>query len=141
MLEVKVNELVEGCMPKKIEVGDWIDLYAADDVIMNPGDIKYIPLGVAMELPKGYEAIVASRSSVAKNWGLIAINGIGIIDNSFNGDEDEWMWPVYATRHAYIEKGTRLCQFRIIKNQEEIDFNKCTSLGNENRGGYGSTGL
>ena len=137
---IKVNVLVDGCRPKQFDNGDWVDLYTSEDIVLKPGDFKYIPLGVAMELPKGYEALMAPRSSTFKNWGLLQSNSIGVFDESFCGDDDQWMFPVYATREVKIPKGTRLCQFRVIEHQPAIEFDEVETLGNPNRGGWGSSG-
>lgn len=94
-----------------------------------------------MKLPEGYEAIMSPRSSTFKNWGLIQTNSIGVIDSTFNGDNDIWMFPAYATKAVTIPAGTRLCQFRIQKEQPKIEFNVVESLGEEDRGGLGSSGL
>lgn len=93
-----------------------------------------------MALPQGYEAIMAPRSSTFKRWGLLQTNSVGIIDNSFQGDGDEWKFPAYATRSIIIPKGTRICQFRIIKNQPTISFNEVEHLNSVDRGGLGSSG-
>lgn len=119
---------------------DWIDLRSSETVELKKGDFKLIPLGIAMELPKGYEAHVVPRSSTFKNYGVLQVNSCGIIDGSYCGDEDMWRMPVYATRDTVIEKNERICQFRIVKNQPKIVFEEVSSLGNENRGGFGSTG-
>ena len=100
-----------------------------------------IPLGVAMELPKGYEAHVVPRSSTFKNYGLLQVNSCGIIDGSYCGDEDMWRMPVYATRDTVVNLNDRICQFRIMQNQPQIVFQEVNALGNSNRGGFGSTGL
>ena len=121
--------------------GDWIDLRSAERVVLRKGDYKRISLGVAMELPEGYEAIVAARSSSFEKWGFIPVNGIGIIDNSYNGNGDIWNLLVYATRDAIIEKDERIAQFRILKNQPVISFSEVEDLGHEDRGGIGSTGV
>ena len=121
--------------------GDWIDLRSAERVVLRKGDYKRISLGVAMELPEGYEAIVAARSSSFEKWGFIPVNGIGIIDNSYNGNNDIWNLLVYATRDAIIEKDERIAQFRILKNQPVISFSEVEDLGHEDRGGIGSTGV
>jgi len=120
--------------------GDWIDLRAAIDIDLNFLEFTYIPLGVCMELPKGYSAIVAPRSSTYKKWGIVVANSVGIIDESYNGDHDEWHLPVIALRHTHIYKNDRICQFRIIKKSPDIEFVPVTTLGNTNRGGLGSTG-
>ena len=119
---------------------DWIDLRAAADVALKKGEFKLIPLGVAMELPKRYEAHIVPRSSTFKNYGVIQTNGVGIIDESYCGDNDQWMMPVYATRDVVIHKNDRICQFRIEKHQPELMFDEVSRLEHEDRGGFGSTG-
>lgn len=119
---------------------DWIDLRAAETVELKAGDFKLISLGVAMELPEGYEAHVVPRSSTFKNYGILQVNSCGIIDGSYCGDEDLWYMPVYATRDTVVQKNDRICQFRIFKNQPKLVFEEVERLGNRNRGGFGSTG-
>ena len=120
--------------------GDWIDLRAAEDMKLWAGHDYYIPLGISVELPEGYEAHIAPCSSAFKRWGIIQANSVGVIDNSYCGDNDIWMMPVYATRFTKIHKNDRICQFRIIRKQPEIVFETVDHLGNEDRGGFGSTG-
>ncbi len=119
---------------------DWIDLRASETVELRAGEFKLIPLGVAMELPRGYEAHVVPRSSTFKNYGILQTNSCGIIDGSYCGDQDMWRMPVYATRDTVIGKNERICQFRIVENQPKIVFEEVSSLEGENRGGFGSTG-
>lgn len=119
---------------------DWIDLRASETVELKAGEFKLIPLGVAMELPKGYEAHVVPRSSTFKNYGLLQVNSCGIIDGSYCGDEDMWRMPVYAIRDTVVNLNDRICQFRIMQNQPQIVFQEVNALGNSNRGGFGSTG-
>lgn len=126
---------------EKIAIGDWIDLRAADNVVMGEGDFKLIPLGVSMQLPDEYEAHVVPRSSTFKNFGIIQVNSQGVIDNSYCGDDDQWFFPALAMRDTGIMKNERICQFRIFKKQPEIEFEEVETLGNENRGGHGSTGV
>jgi dUTP pyrophosphatase len=125
---------------ERFNVGDWIDLRAAEDVMIDSGQFKLIPLGVAMELPHGYEALVAPRSSTFKKLGIILANSIGIIDESYKGDNDEWHFPAYAVKDTFIHKNERICQFRIIRHQPMIHLLEVDHLGNEDRGGIGSTG-
>lgn len=120
---------------------DWIDLRASETVELKTGDFKLIPLGIAMELPAGYEAHVVPRSSTFKNYGILQTNSCGVIDGSYCGDQDMWKMPVYATRDTVIYKNDRICQFRIVENQPEILFEEKASLSNENRGGFGTTGV
>ncbi|RKI83902.1 deoxyuridine 5'-triphosphate nucleotidohydrolase [bacterium 1xD42-87] len=119
---------------------DWIDLRAAEDVDLRKGEFKLIPLGVAMELPEGYEAHVVPRSSTFKNFGIIQTNHQGVIDCSYNGDNDQWFMPVYAVRDTQIHVNDRICQFRIMENQPKIVFDEVKSFNNKDRGGHGSTG-
>lgn len=126
-------------MPYQHET-DWIDLRAAEDMHMIPEEFAIIPLGVSMELPEGYEAHVCARSSTFKNWGIIMVNGMGIIDEGYCGDDDIWGFPAYATRAVTIHKGDRIAQFRIVKKQPTIEFEQVDNLGNESRGGFWSTG-
>lgn len=119
---------------------DWIDLYAAETITLRAGESALIPLGVAMALPEGYEAHVAPRSSTFKTYGLLQSNGVGVVDWSYRGDEDQWKMPVYATRDVTVEAGSRICQFRIVRNQPPISFQVCDHLDGPSRGGFGSTG-
>ena len=124
----------------KIEQGDWIDLRAAETVVMNEGEYKLISLGVSMQLPKGYEAHLAPRSSTFKNFGITCANSIGIIDESYCGDNDIWHFPAIAKRNTIIYKGERICQFRIVKKMPQVQLIEVDTLGNADRGGIGSTG-
>lgn len=119
---------------------DWIDLRVAEDVVMKKGEFRLMRLGVAMELPQGYEAHVVPRSSTYKNFGLIQTNHMGVIDESYKGDADEWKWPALAMRDTEVHVGDRLCQFRIMKHQPQINFLEVDSLENEDRGGFGTSG-
>ena len=119
---------------------DWIDMRASEEVTLKAGEFKLIPLGVAMQLPKGYEAHLVPRSSTFKTWGIIQTNSMGVVDCSYCGDNDMWRMPVYATRDPQIHINDRIAQFRIVKNQPQIDFVEVESLGNDDRGGFGSTG-
>jgi len=120
---------------------DWIDLRAAEDVVLKAGEFKLIPLGVAIALPKGYEAHVVPRSSTFKNFGILQANSCGIIDESYSGDNDQWMMPVYAVRDTEIHFNDRICQFRIFEHQKSFSFTEVSHLEGEDRGGFGSTGV
>lgn len=139
VIKVKYHEDIEKI--EKISNGDWVDLRAARDVIIRKGDFKLIPLGVSIKLPEGYEAILAPRSSTFKRYGIIQTNSIGVIDESYCGDDDQWMMPVYAVRTTMVHKNDRICQFRIIKHQPELEFEEVESMDTESRGGFGSTGV
>ena len=133
----------EGAIPKFISKGDWVDLYVSSSFgnrYYKAGEASVVPLGVAMRLPKGFEANVVSRSSSFKKFGFIQVNSYGIIDNSYSGDNDEWKYPAYALRDTVIRKGDRICQFRIMKKQPELEFVEVDALKAMDRGGFGSTG-
>lgn len=125
---------------EKIEKGDWIDLRAAEDVHLNQFEYRKISLGISMELPDGYEAHISPRSSTFEKFGILQVNSVGVIDNSYKGDGDIWKFPALAIRPTTIEKGNKICQFRIVEKQPNILFHEVESLGNEDRGGFGSTG-
>lgn len=156
-LKIKVKEITKGCMPVVIEQGDWIDLKLAEDVKFTGTDvqsrkIKYLPLGIAMELPKGFEAYVLPRSSTPNKWNIEVANSQAVIDESYKGDEDEWKLITKAFKAIEIPKGTRICQFRIMPKMNAsfwtklkwlfsngVELIKVDSLNNKNRGGIGST--
>lgn len=119
---------------------DWIDLRAAERVELKAGEYRLIHLGVAMQLPEGYEAHIVPRSSTFKNFGIIQTNSFGVVDNKYSGPNDWWHMPVYAARDTVIEVNDRICQFRIQKNQPAIGFEEVEELMAEDRGGFGSTG-
>lgn len=147
LIKKHVEDLV---LPQKIEQGDWIDLRAAEDIFIPMGEAAVISLGVSMKLPDGYEAHIAPRSSTFKNFGIIMVNSLGIVDNSCCGNDDIWKFPAFCIRgnHLHgevtgtmIHKNDRICQFRIMKKQPEIEFEEVTFLDSVNRGGIGSTGV
>lgn len=126
---------------EKISKGDWIDLRAAEDVDLKAGDFKIISLGVSMKLPDGYEAHIVPRSSTFKKWGILQTNHMGVIDNSYSGDNDIWGMPVIAMRDTLIKKNDRICQFRIFKKMDDVQFFEVEHTGDTDRGGFGSTGV
>ena len=133
---------------------DWIDLRSAEDVNMKAGEAplfffcfsgavteaRLISLGIAVQLPKGYEAHVVPRSSTFKNFGLIQTNHMGVIDESYCGDHDEWKVPVMAVRDTCIHVNDRICQFRIMAHQPALQFEEVEHLEGCDRGGFGTTG-
>lgn len=168
-LKIKVKTLMGGCLPKIIQKGDWVDLYCAETTELKAPqagvlkrntnerdvtfEVTYIPLGVAMELPKGFEAIVLPRSSTPKNFGIMCANSMGVIDHSFKGNNDEWKFPAVTLRKTTIEKGDRICQFRIQLSQKAtflqklkwlfssgIELIEVKELSNNDRDGLGSSG-
>lgn len=128
---------------KKLEKGDWIDLAAAEDIVIEPMSFKLIDLGIAMKLPEGYEAHIVPRSSTFKHWHIIQTNHMGVIDNSYSGPEDWWKFPAFnlsTTEATLIKKGERICQFRIETQQPDVLFDELNFQEGVNRGGFGSTG-
>ena len=142
-MKIRVKYMNDVERLSKIITGDWIDIRCAskDDIVMKAGEFKLIPLGFAMELPKGYEAHVAPRSSTFKNFGIIQTNHLGVIDESYNGDNDYWFYPAYALRDTVIKFNDRIGQFRIVEKMPSVEFEEVEMLGNKDRGGHGSTGI
>lgn len=153
-MKIKVKEIVEGCMPIRVEgdKSDCFDLVLGEDVTLKKGELFIARLGVAMELPKGMVAKVISRSSTPSKWNVQIANSIGLIDNAYNGDIDEWKAPLLAIKATTIPKGTRICQFEIVPSQfatawqkikwvfsNKVELVQVDHLGNDNRGGIGST--
>lgn len=153
--------LIEGFVPIVHDKGDWVDLKSAGTYFMSKPDPSHeivfdntlISLGISMKLPKGFEAIVAPRSSLFKKKGIILANSIGIIDNSYSGNDDIWKFHAIALKSTIIERGERICQFRIQPSQKanvwtklrwmfvrKITFKQVNDLKSTNRGGIGSTG-
>lgn len=140
-MELKIKYFTDIEPIKFIEnKSDWYDLRSAEDVELKAGEFKLIKLGVAIQLPKGYEAIIAPRSSTFKNFGILQTNSIGVVDETYCGDDDQWMMPALAMRDTVIHKNDRICQFRIIAHQPPVTITTVEHLHNANRGGIGSTG-
>lgn len=140
MLTIKIKYLRDIEPIANLFVGDWIDLRCGKNIILRPFQYEAIPLGVAMELPEGYSAVIAPRSSLFKKFHVLCANSIGVVDNSYKGDNDEWHFLAYPQAHVFIPKNERICQFRLIPKGEEILFKEVQMLGNPDRGGIGSTG-
>lgn len=141
MLEIKVKYFADVEPIKFIEnKSDWYDLRSAEEVEMKAGEYRLIKLGVGMQLPKGYEAHMAPRSGTFKNYGIIQANHVAVIDESYCGDNDEWLYPAIALRDTVIHKNDRICQFRIMEHQPPVQFVKVEHLENKDRGGFGTTG-
>lgn len=139
LFKVRVKCHSENVVLKKISQGDWIDLCVVDRHVLSSGEYKLLSFGFSMQLPNGYEAHVIPRSSTFKKFGILQANSMGLIDNSYCGDNDIWMFPAYATKDTIIEVGERIAQFRIVEKQPDIEFEFVDSLGNDDRGGFGST--
>lgn len=120
--------------------GDWTDLAVSGDVHLKAGEFKVLPFNISMELPQGYEANIVPRSSTFKKWKILQTNSFAVIDNAYCGDDDLWGYPVYATEDVMIPDGTRIAQFRLNKTQPAIAFTEVDHLGNQTRGGFGSSG-
>ena len=125
---------------QQISIGNAIDLRSNIDVELKAGDFVMIPLGVGMKLPEGYHAEIYPRSSTFKKWGILLVNSIGLVDESYSGDEDQWMFPAYATRHGVIHQDDRIAQFQLVRNMPQVEFETVEQLDDVSRGGFGSTG-
>jgi dUTP pyrophosphatase len=157
-MRIRVKYFEDATKLKKIEKGNWIDVYANRDVFVRVGESAMIPLGFALELPQGWEAHLAPRSSTFKTWGIIQTNSVGVVDDTFIGDNDQWHMPVYClkgkhteksivpidgmeTEGTWIKKGDKIGQFRIMEVMPEIEFEEVDFFGNAERGGFGTTGV
>ena len=142
MLDIKIKYFDKD-MPKleKLTIGNWIDMRSTETIELKKGEFKLIPLGVAMELPEGYEAYIVPRSSTYKNFKIIQANHHAVIDESYKGDNDMWRYPVIALEDTVINKYDRICQFRIQKKMPQIRFVEVNTLNNEDRSGFGSSGV
>jgi dUTP pyrophosphatase len=139
-LTIKIKYHADILPIEEHENGDWIDLRAAEEVSMQCGEDRYISLGVSMRLPDGYEAHIVPRSSTYKNWGIIQANHMGVIDNSYSGDNDIWKFSAIAMRDTRIYKNDRICQFRIEKKMGKVVFDTVEHMEDPDRGGFGSSG-
>lgn len=170
---LRLNKSIQ--LPKVISKGDWIDLRLSHAAALkapyaetlkrkkNDNDVNRIrtvvfnyqllSLGVAIQLPKGFEAIVVPRSSLFNKYGVIQTNSFGVIDNTYCGNNDEWKFPALSTRNITIPADERICQFRIQLSQKATIWQKIKwlfsnnikivevdNLSNNNRDGFGSTG-
>lgn len=140
MLTARIKYHTDGVNVYQAHEGEWVDVCAAEDLTMVKGCNYLIPLGFSLALPEGYEAILAARSSSYNKFGFMVTNGIGVIDHKYCGNEDEWKLSVHAVHAKSIKKGDRIAQFRIQKQQPDFILKEVDDLGNENRGGFGSTG-
>lgn len=137
-MDISIKLFDEACRPE--QHGDLIDLKSASDFEYKKDEFIMIPLGIAMKLPRGYEGYLYPRSSTFKNFGIIMTCSVGIIDEAYCGDNDQWMFPAYALRDGRIRKGDRIAQFRISKHQPDVTFSIVDKLDGKDRGGFGSTG-
>ena len=152
-MKIRIKYFEEATKLKKIAKGNWIDVYANKDIFVKVNERAMIPLGFALELPRGWEAHLAPRSSTFKTWGIIQTNSVGVVDDTYIGDNDQWHMPVYClegnnielidgveVKGTWIRKGDKIAQFRIMEVMPEIEFDEVESFGNSDRGGFGSTG-
>ena len=119
---------------------DWIDLRVAENVSMKQGEDRLISMGISVEIPKGYEMLIVPRSSAYKNFGILQTNAMGVVDESFCGDNDIIHMPILAMRDTEIHINDRIGQFRLMPHQPEVHFIEVDHLDNEDRGGFGTTG-
>ncbi|MGL4773813.1 MAG: dUTP diphosphatase [Clostridium sp.] len=149
-MKIRIKYFDDSTKLKKIAKGNWIDVYANKDVFVKANDRAMIPLGFALELPSGWEAHLAPRSSTFKTWGIIQTNSVGVVDDTYIGDNDQWHMPVYCLQGkdilenqsgTWVKKGDKIGQFRIMEVMPEIEFEEVESFGNKDRGGFGTTGV
>lgn len=144
-MKIKIKYFDGATKLKKISKGNWIDVYANKDIFVPVNDRAMVPLGFALELPQGWEGHLAPRSSTFKTWGIIQTNSVGVVDDTYIGDNDQWHMPVYCLKAkeengTWIKKGDKIGQFRIMEVMPEIEFEEVEFFNNIDRGGFGSTG-
>lgn len=144
-MKIKIKYFEGATKLKKISKGNWIDVYASNDIFVPLNERAMVPLGFALELPQGWEGHLAPRSSTFKTWGIIQTNSVGVVDDTYIGDNDQWHMPVYClqAKHdngTWIRTGDKIGQFRIMEVMPEIEFDEVESFGNCDRGGFGTTG-
>lgn len=153
-MKIRIKYFEEATKLKKITKGNWIDVYSNKDVFVKEGERAMIPLGFALELPSGWEGHLAPRSSTFKTWGIIQTNSVGVIDDTYIGDNDQWHMPIFCLQGkdnktlengekifgTWIKKGDKIGQFRVMEVMPEIEFEEVKSFGNTDRGGFGITG-
>lgn len=152
-MKIRIKYSEEATRLKKIAKGNWIDVYANKDMFVKEGERAMIPLGFALELPEGWEGHLAPRSSTFKTWGIIQTNSVGVVDDTYIGDNDQWHMPVFCLqgkdtniadgveeKGTWIKKGDKVAQFRIMEVMPEIELEEVETFGNDDRGGFGSTG-
>ena len=144
-MKIRIKYFEGATKLKKISKGNWIDVYASKDIFVPLNERAMVPLGFALELPQGWEGHLAPRSSTFKTWGIIQTNSVGVVDDTYIGDNDQWHMPVYClqAKHdngTWIRTGDKIGQFRIMEVMPEIQFDEVESFGNCDRGGFGTTG-
>ena len=144
-MKIRIKYFEGATKLKKISKGNWIDVYASKDIFVPLNERAMVPLGFALELPQGWEGHLAPRSSTFKTWGIIQTNSVGVVDDTYIGDNDQWHMPVYClqAKHdngTWIRTGDKIGQFRIMDVMPEIQFDEVESFGNCDRGGFGTTG-
>ncbi|MBE6049040.1 MAG: deoxyuridine 5'-triphosphate nucleotidohydrolase [Clostridium sp.] len=149
-MKIRIKYFEGAVKLKKIVKGNWIDVYANKDIFVKEGERAMIPLGFALELPSGWEGHLAPRSSTFKTWGIIQTNSVGVVDDTYIGDNDQWHMPVFCLqgkdkeeniKGTWIKQGDKIGQFRIMEVMPEIEFEEVVSFGNQDRGGFGTTGI
>lgn len=153
-MKIRIKYFEGATKLNKIKKGNWIDVYANDDVFVRLNERAMIPLGFALELPEGWEGHLAPRSSTFKTWGIIQTNSVGVVDDTYIGDNDQWHMPVYCLqakdvevidgleeKGSWIRKGNKIGQFRIMEVMPEFELEEVECFGNEDRGGFGTTGI
>ena len=163
-MDIRIKKMRENAKLPEFKGGNWLDTYISqigfvrrdlrrgeftfDDVIWDDGDkfnilvgdIVVFKLGFALELPKGKELHLLPRSGTFRKYGLLLTNSMGIGDDTYIGDNDEYLAMMYATRNAVVEVGDRLIQIKIEDAMPQYNLVEVEYFGNDDRGGYGSSG-
>ena len=142
-MKLKVQRVVEGVkLPSYAHQGDaGMDLFAAEEYILKPGERKLVNTGVKIALPVGYEAQIRPKSGLALKHGISIVNTPGTVDSGYRG-----LVGVIAINHGAeefkIEKNQKIAQM-IINKVESAEVEEVPELDETSRGegGFGSTGL
>ena len=152
-MKIRIKYFENAKRLNKISKGNWIDVYSNKDVFVIEGERAMIPLGFALELPTGWEGHLAPRSSTFKTWGIIQTNSVGVVDDTYIGDNDQWHMPVFClkgndtleidgkeVKGSWIKKDDKIGQFRVMEVMPDLEFEEVEFFGNSDRGGFGTTG-
>ena len=142
-LQVQLKMLDPGLeAPSYAHPGDaGADLRAREDVVLQPGERKLVPTGVAISLPYGYVALIHPRSGLATKHGLTIVNAPGTVDAGYRGEISVTLLNTDASQPIELRRGDRIAQM-VIQRVEHAQFVPVTELSESVRGtgGFGSTG-
>ncbi|WP_084957769.1 dUTP diphosphatase [Thermoactinospora rubra] len=129
-------------IPSYAHPGDaGVDLHAAEEVVLRPGERAIVRTGVAIALPDGYAAFVHPRSGLAAEHGVTVVNAPGTIDAGYRGEIMVILLNTDAGQPVKLSRGDRIAQL-VVQRVERVAFCEVEELPGSARGagGRGSTG-